>query len=379
MNRGDWERIQQDTERAARFAESVIDPRRVDLSCTSVFPADLWERMGREGFYRVGIPAEHGGSGGGAPAVQAVGEALTLHGGCLGVVLSWLIQVMVTRWVFLHDATEDQRRQWLDSIISGRTIISLAASEPKVGAHPKFLKTSAVPRDGGWILNGEKAMLSNGPLAGLFVALAVTGGTEKKKSFGTFLVPADAPGLTRTEPTDLKALHPSPHGGIILKDCFIPPEAALGDTTDAYRRLALPFREIEDTLLMGPVTGMLFRQAKRLSALLRDVADPGEEFRADLGRLSAQLDMIRILAREAAWLLDHPDPARPLFSLLFTFREMADHCQFLLDDLASQAGFASDGDLAGWATDNRLALSVGRNVLTLRLKKAGLDFIRNPN
>jgi hypothetical protein len=131
-------------------------------------------------------------------------------------------------------------------------------------------------------------------------------------------------------------------------------------------------------LLMGPVTGMLLRQARRLSVLLRDGAVPGEEIRADLGRLSAQLDMTRILAREAAFLLDHPDPSRPLFSLLFTFREMADHCQFLLDDLASQGGFASDGDLAGWAMDNRLALSVGRNVLTLRLKKAGLDFIRNP-
>lgn len=377
MNQAEQERIQQETGRIARFAESVIDPHRSELIRTALFPLDLWERMGREGFYRIGIPVEAGGSGGGAPAIQAVGEVLALHGGCLGVVLSWLIQVMVTRWVFLHDATEDQRRQWLDSIISGRTVISLAASEPKVGAHPKFLKTTAVPRDGGWVLNGEKAMLSNGPLAGLFVALAVTGGTEKRKSFGTFLVPADAPGLTLTEPTDLKALHPSPHGGIILKDCFVPPEAALGDTTDAYRRLAFPFREIEDTLLMGPVTGMLFRQARLLSTLFRDTSEPGEEIRADLGRLSAQLDMIRILAREAAWLLDHPDPARPLFSLLFTFREMADHCQFLLDDLASQGGFASDEDLAGWASDTRLALSVGRNVLTLRLKKAGLDFIRN--
>jgi len=378
MTRQERERIRQETGRAARFAESVIDPRRAELSQTAMFPPDLWERMAREGFFRVGIPAEAGGTGGGAPAIQAVGEALTLHGGCLGVVLSWLIQVLVIRWVFLRDATEEQCRTWLEPIVSGRTIISLAASEPKVGAHPKFLKTAAAPRDGGWVLNGEKSMPSNGPLAGLFVVLAVTGGSEKRKSFGAFLVPADAPGLTRTEPADLKALHPSPHGGIILADCFVPPEAALGDTTDAYRRSAFPFREIEDTLLMGPVTGMLFRQAQRLSALLRSGADPGEEIRADLGRLSAQLDMIRILAREAADLLERPDATRPLFSLLFTFREVADHCQFLLDDLASQAGFAADLELAGWAMDTRFTLSVGRNVLKLRLKKAGLDFLSNP-
>ncbi|NPU84303.1 MAG: acyl-CoA dehydrogenase [Syntrophaceae bacterium] len=378
MTRQERERIQQEADRAARFAESVIDPRRIELSQTVLFPSDLWERMGREGFYRIGIPAEAGGSGGGAPAVQAVGEALAFHGGCLGVVLSWLIQVMVIRWVLLPDATEEQCRLWLPSVTSGRTIISLAASEPKVGAHPKHLKTSAVPKNGGWVLNGEKSMLSNGPMAGLFVVLAVTGSSDNRKSFGTFLVPADTPGLVRAEPTDLKALHPSPHGGILLADCFIPPEAALGETTDAYRRSAYPFREIEDTLLMGPVTGMLFRQARRLSALLRTGADPGEEIRADLGRLSAQLDMIRILAREAAVLLEYPDASRPLFSLLFTFREMADHCQFLLDDLASQAGFAGDSDLAGWALDTRFTLSVGRNVLKLRLQKAGLDFINKP-
>lgn len=378
MTRREQERIQQEAGRSARFAETVIDPRRDELSRAVLFPEDLWERMGREGLYRVGIPEEAGGTGGGAPAIQAVGEALALHGGCLGVVLSWLIQVLVTRWVFLPCATEDQCRKWQESITSGRTILCLAASEPKVGAHPKFLKTGATPRDGGWVLNGEKSMLSNGPLAGLFVVLAVTGGSEKRKSFGAFLVPGDTPGLTRTEPADLQALHPSPHCGIILKDCFVPPEAALGDTTDAYRRLALPFRQIEDTLLMGPVTGMLFRQARRLSAHLRGGADPGEEIRTDLGRLSAQLDMIRILAREAADLLERPDPSRHLFSLLFTFREMADHCQFLLDDLASQAGFASDLDLAGWAVDTRFTLSVGRNVLKLRLKKAGLDFINNP-
>jgi acyl-CoA dehydrogenase len=378
MTRQERERIQQEAERAARFAESVIDPRRVELSQTPMFPADLWERMGREAFFRVGVPTDAGGIGGGAPAIQAVGESLTLQGGCLGVVLSWLIQVMVVRWVFLRDATEDQRRRWLEPALSGQTVTALAASEPKVGAHPKYLKTTAVPKDGGWVLNGEKSMLTNGPLAGLFVVLAVTGGTEKRKSFGSFLVPAESTGLTRSEPANLEALHPSPHGGILLRDCFVPPGAALGETTDAYRRSAYPFREIEDTLLMGPVTGMLFRQARRLAALLRGTADPGEELRGDLGRLSAQLDMIRILAREAAELLERPDPVRPLFSLLFTFREVADHCQFLLDDLASQAGFAADGDLAGWALDTRFTLSVGRNVLKLRLQKAGLDFINHP-
>ena len=54
---------------------------------------------------------------------------------------------------------------------------AVAISEPRVGAHPKLLTTRASPDGDGFRITGEKAWVSNGPSAEMFIVLAITVGT----------------------------------------------------------------------------------------------------------------------------------------------------------------------------------------------------------
>ena len=101
--------------------------------------------------------------------------------------------------------------------------LSLAISEPGTGAHPKYLQTSASREGDDWVLTGEKSFLTNGPLAALFVVLAVSATEGDKKRLTAFLVPRETPGLSLTDPIHLDFLKPSPHCGIRLDACRLFP------------------------------------------------------------------------------------------------------------------------------------------------------------
>ena len=71
------------------------------------------------------------------------------------------------------------------------------------------MKTSAERKGDCFALNGEKAYITNGPIADLFIVLAITGIKAERKLFTAFLVPGDTMGLERTKPLQFPFLRPS--------------------------------------------------------------------------------------------------------------------------------------------------------------------------
>src|ERR1700733_29167 len=96
-------------------------------------------------------------------------------------------------------------------------LASVAISEPRVGAHPKLLTTRAEEDGDGYCIFGEKAWVSNGPLAEVFIVFAVTAVVEGRKRYSAFLVPRDTPGLSINEAAEYRALAPSRHCGLRLE------------------------------------------------------------------------------------------------------------------------------------------------------------------
>ena len=127
-------------------------------------------------------------------------------------------------------------------------VMSVAISEPRVGAHPKLLTTHAKPHGDGFRITGEKAWVTNGPLADVFIVLAITSVEAGRKRYSMFLVARDTPGLSIDEAEQYRALAPSRHCGVKLDDCYVPSSALLGSLGAAYEAMALPFRDVEDAV-----------------------------------------------------------------------------------------------------------------------------------
>lgn len=342
------------------------------LNGADAFPGALWRKMGEAGLLGLGIPAAYGGSGGGWVSIQAAGEAFVRGSRNMGMALSWLIHLIVCRFAILEFGSAGQISQWLPRMAAGEITPSLAISEPGTGAHPKYLRTAAVREGGNWILTGEKSFLTNGPLAGLFVVFAITAVEGDKKRFTAFLVPRETPGLSLTDPLRLDFLKPSPHCGIRLEACRISVDQVLGNLGDAFERISKPFRDLEDVMLMGPAAGGMQVQMAALPVLIaRQGISPTDDLKTAIGELQFRLDALRILAYEAAAMLDSGRGHPEFPSLLLSFRSGAGQFQSRMADFLNQAGIRTDPAWATLAKDLTMTLGVAGQVALIKQKKIG--------
>ncbi|MEI7639187.1 MAG: acyl-CoA dehydrogenase family protein [Syntrophus sp. (in: bacteria)] len=364
--------------KVSRFAREEIAPW-VARGDHDEFPMPLWRKLGDAGLLGIAIPREYGGLGRDYLAITLAAEAITAQGGSLGIGLSWMIHNVVARLVFAKLGSKGQRSRYLPGLAQGRITASISISEPEVGAHPKYLKTRADRRGDVYVVNGEKAYLTNGPFVDLYVVLAITGseGAGEKKQFSAFIVPKETPGVALTAPMKLANFKPSPHCGIKLVNCEIPVENLVGDEGTAYPTIAIAFREIEDVTLMGLILGGINRQ---MSLLLKELRRQGgtlaEDLPADLGRLQYLRDTLRLIACEAARILDSDDGHEDLLSLVLSFRDLARQFQEGLEKPAAAILLTGNQEFLMLSSDLVRAVNLARNVMTLKQIKQGHIMLR---
>ncbi|MBW1679938.1 MAG: acyl-CoA dehydrogenase family protein [Deltaproteobacteria bacterium] len=350
----------------SRFAEQEIASCS-GLSQMTRFPETLWRRMGTEGLLGLSIPPEYGGGGAGYPEMTRCGEILVARGGNLGVAVSWMIHLAVARFLLLRLGTTQQRERYLPSMASGTLTGSLAISEPDTGAHPRFIKTIARPENGHFVLDGRKSYLTNGPIADFYVVVAATGESAGKREFTAFVVDRRTPGLTVTEPIHLDFLRPSPHGGIRLENCVVPARAVLGPPGAAYESIVKPFRDLEDVLMMGPVTGGLARLRDLLVSVLRPEREAIKAEALDsLGLFESLLQCLRVMALEAARAMEGGENERKSLSVRLGFRDLAEKALELMDEICERSPRPPKDTFSFLRKDLGAAVSIARNVARIK-------------
>jgi len=250
----------------------------------------------RRGLFRVGVPAPWG-DGGGYADIAATSRALTLESGDPAVGMAYAVRQIASRAFIGEHGSPAQKQRWLPALASGDIIaLSLAVSEPDAGARPKLLKTRAEKAPGGWRLNGRKAWVTNAPVAGLIIVIAIVEEVEGRKRFGAFLTPRDAEGLD-IQAGDDAGKH-GKHCPVVLDNVFLSDDALLPVDGDAFTRLALPFRTLEDSVGLST-------QAAAFETLLAKVAAAAPaEADGEIGALAGFAALINVGAETAARALD---------------------------------------------------------------------------
>ena len=198
-------------------------------------------------------------------SIARMKAALVAETGLLGIAGIWGGRQLIGRFFMDGFGSDLQRAAW-----RGRAL-SVAISEPKVGAHPKHLTTRAEAADGGFRITGEKAWVSNAPLAEAIITLAITSVDGARKRYSAFIVPRHAAGVTLTDMPAYHALRPSRHCGLRLNGAWVSDSAILGVAGRAYELMALPFRDVEDAVGMFSLLGA-FRFLLRRIATASDAA-----------------------------------------------------------------------------------------------------------
>lgn len=277
------------------------------------FPTRLWQRLAEKKLLLPGLNESLGGQQSSQLAIAQAAKALTQISACPGLGMTWVMQQALIEILIKAD-NEHIHENYLSSLLSGHGLCALSISEPGAGAHPKRLTTHARQEADDYLLNGEKTYISNGPVADIFIILAITDVVAERKQFTAFIVPKDTAGLTILPMSGFDALKPSSHCGLKLDNCRIPASHILGQKGQAFDTISKPFREHEDILMLSPLAGAMQALLDKLVKFDANALKP-EQF----GLLLSIIDSVSVLANQAARQLAQTNlPFEPVSFIIVT-------------------------------------------------------------
>lgn len=227
--------IIQDLRRSTRtFIARELEPLEAQVEAEDSLPSEIRVRFGELGYFGLTIPPEYGGSGLDAASCCAVVQEFgRTHSAFFGLIDD---NIGMGSHIILQQGTEEQRRQYLPDIASGRAISCFALTEPGAGSDAAAVQTLA-RRDGDtYVLNGRKQYISNACRAEYFNVIARTRPLrEPDGRLTAFLVEQQTPGFTVGRREPMMGLRGTCQHELIFEDCRIPSANRLGEEGDGLR------------------------------------------------------------------------------------------------------------------------------------------------
>jgi len=213
-----------------RFAEERIAPGEMERDREHRFPEEIVAELGELGLLGMLIGEEHGGAGLDPLTYCLAVEELSRFSPSVGVTMS--VTNSVCGWPIDRFGSDDLKARVLPRLASGEVLGGFGLTEPGAGSDLRSMRTRA-RRDGdAWVLDGEKAWITNAGRAGYYVVVAITDPEAGKRGKSAFVVPADAPGFSAGEPEEKLGLCSSLTAAIHFDGCRIPAANLIGEEGD---------------------------------------------------------------------------------------------------------------------------------------------------
>lgn len=209
---------------ALQFAENELAPHAAEWDEHKIFPEEVLRAAAGMGFAGMYVREDVGGSE--LTRLAGVGITEALASGCTSTTAYLTIHNMVASMIDKF-GTEEQRAQWLPSLLTMEQFASYCLTEPGAGSDAASLATRAVRDGDDFVLNGSKMFISGGGRSDVYLIMARTGGTGPK-GISAFLVPSDAPGLSFGANERKLGWNSQPTAAVMMEDCRIPAANMLG-------------------------------------------------------------------------------------------------------------------------------------------------------
>ncbi len=209
-----------------RFAEEQIRPGVAERDRTHEFPSEIFESLGEMGLLGVLVDEEFGGAGLDASFYVIAVEELARV--CPSVAVSMSVTNSVCCWPIDRFGSEDLKSRVLPPLATGRSIGGFGLTEPGSGSDAASMKTTAIRDNDDWILNGEKAWITNAGIADFYVVVARTDPDAGKAGLSAFVVSAVSDGLSIGPREEKLGLRASVTAGLRFDNCRVPNNNVLG-------------------------------------------------------------------------------------------------------------------------------------------------------
>lgn len=298
-----------------KFAADVVAAEAGQRDRDGRFDRAVWDACGELGLCGLPISEAYGGSGADCVTTALALEALAYGGKDAGLGLSLGAHLVIgSKPIELH-GTEAQKAHYLPRLASGEWIGAFGITEPEAGSDTAALRSTGRRESDGWVLNGTKTFITNGPVCDVFTVVVRT---DPQASAGAgmtaFIVDGDTPGLSVGADLDKMGNRSSPTSEMIMTDMWVPDSQRLGDEGTALWQVAFECFDWERTVMLGSAIGGMDRQLADCLAYATERESFGKPIAAyqaishKLADMKIRLETARLALRYAAWLKDEGKP-----------------------------------------------------------------------
>ncbi len=296
---------------AHEFATNEVLPKAAEIDREHRHPAELVKRMAELGFLGIAIPEEYGGSGFDHVSYALAMEEVSRACASTGVIMS-VNNSLVCDPIYRF-GTEEQKKEWLVPLASGKLLGCFALSEPEAGSDAAAQKTTAEKSGDTWTINGTKNWITNGPVADVCVLFTMNDKAAGHKGITAFILPMKTKGVRVGQPDDKLGIRGSKSSQIFLDDVKLPDALCLGgvgggfkvamSTLDggrigiAAQALGIARASLEDSLAYAQQRRTFGKPIAQHQAIQFKLAD-----------MATEIDAARLLTLRAAWLKDQKLP-----------------------------------------------------------------------
>lgn len=211
-----------------KFVEKEITPYIDEWEEQGEFPLAILRRMGELGLLGLSYPEKVGGQGGDYFMSLILAEEMS-RCGAGGLPMAISVQIGMATPPILEFGTKEQQERYLLPAIRGEKLAALGITEPNHGSDVASIETKAVRDGDGWVINGRKTFITNGPRADFILLVTRTSPGKGYKGISLFLVETDCPGFSVSRKLEKVGMRSSDTAELILEDVRVPHDCLLGE------------------------------------------------------------------------------------------------------------------------------------------------------
>jgi alkylation response protein AidB-like acyl-CoA dehydrogenase len=214
------------------FATAEIGPHVSEWDENQTFPLETIKKAGKLGFLGAIFPEELGGAGLGYIEYSIIIEELARVDPSVALIVA-AHNSLCSNHIFVA-GNDEQRQKYLPRLATGEWIGCWSLTEPEAGSDAAGTRSTAVFRDGQWVLNGGKTFTTNAQYADVCVAMCVTDRQASHHGISAFILEKDLPGFRVGKKENKLGMRASATGEVIFTDCRVPESQLLGKPGEGF-------------------------------------------------------------------------------------------------------------------------------------------------
>jgi alkylation response protein AidB-like acyl-CoA dehydrogenase len=289
------------------FCMREVKPRASEWDREERFPREVVSQLGELGLLGMAVPEELGGSALDTASIALVIEEIARWDGSLALTVASHNGLGTSH--ILRFGNDEQRKRFVPEIASGKRLAAWGLTEPGSGSDAAGLRSTAVRKGKGWVLNGSKMFITQGSVGDTFLVLALTEPSQRQKGITAFVLEKGMKGFSQRPLHGKLGMRSSDTAELVMEDVAVPDENRVGelgmgfvDTLKILDKGRITIAALSVGLGRGALEESL-AYAKDRKAFGQSISN-FQALRWMMADMATELDAARLLVLRAAALCD---------------------------------------------------------------------------